>query len=94
MEKPHPSGCKEAKLHACKRKIQQYCCKPLTDAPTWAYAHLCCRVAAGGFVLQPHKDISVFFGLDLEYFIIFESNSFNIRLKRKRSKRGGGKERR
>lgn len=37
-------------------------------------------------MLQPHEDISILFGLDLEYFIIFESNSFNIRLKGKEVK--------
>lgn len=40
-------------------------------------------------MLQPHEDISIFFGLDLEYFIILESNSFNIRLKGKEVKEKG-----
>lgn len=40
-------------------------------------------------MLQPHKDISIFFGLDFEYFIIFESNSFNISLKSKERKKKG-----
>lgn len=57
-----------------------------TDSLRQARAYLCCCVAAGGFVLQPHEDISILFGLDLEYFIIFESNSFNIRLKGKEVK--------
>jgi hypothetical protein len=44
-------------------------------------------------VLQPHKDIAIFFGLDFEYFIIFEPNSFNICLKKKEKGKGrGGKE--
>lgn len=40
-------------------------------------------------MLQPHKDISIFFGLDFECFIIFESNGFNIGLKRKEVKEKG-----
>lgn len=40
-------------------------------------------------MLQPHKDISILFGLDFEYFIIFESNGFNICLKGKEVKEKG-----
>lgn len=40
-------------------------------------------------MLQPHEDISILFGLDLECFIIFESNSFNICLKGKEVKEKG-----
>lgn len=53
-------------------------------------------------MLQPHKDISVLFGLYLERFIILQSNCFNICLKRRAGRemrregkvkeRGGGGE--
>lgn len=43
-------------------------------------------------MLQPHEDISILFGLYLERLIIFQSNCFNIRLKRKEGRQGGGEE--
>lgn len=40
-------------------------------------------------MLQPHKDISILFGLYLERFIILQSNCFNIRLERKEGRETG-----
>lgn len=55
----------------------------------WPHPYLSRRIAPDGFVLQPHKDVPIFFGLYLEDFIIFQSNCFHICLKREKGRKQG-----